>query len=124
MSKTRLSLFYLATYLSIGGIGFLALPKMMLSLLLSNGDYSNLMLRMLGMLLLGLGITVVQIIRHRATALYETTLIIRVLFLALFTLFYFVYEDPMLLVLLAIVGLGFVLTLTGHMLDRKGGHSA
>ncbi|MFQ6021777.1 MAG: hypothetical protein ACE5NW_03560 [Acidiferrobacterales bacterium] len=124
MSKTRLSLFYLATYLSIGGIGFLALPKMMLSLLLSNGDYSNLMLRMLGMLLLGLGITVVQIIRHRATALYETTLIIRVLFLALFTLFYFVYEDPMLLVLLAIVGLGFVLTLTGHMLDRKGDHSA
>ncbi len=43
MSRTRLSLFYLATYLTIGGIGFLAVPQTMLVLFFSNGDYSNMM---------------------------------------------------------------------------------
>ncbi len=119
MKKTRGSLFYLASYLFIAGIGFLAFPKMTLSLFLSNGDYSDLMLRMIGSFMLGIGITVVQIIRHRATDLYSTTLIVRTMFLTLFTSFYFVYKDPMLLVLLGVMGLGFVLTLASYVADSR-----
>lgn len=119
MKETRLSPFYLASYLFIGGIGFLAFPKTILSLFLSNGDYSDLMLRMIGSFMLGIGIIVVQIIRHRATDMYSTTLILRGMFLTLFTSFYFAYRDPMLLVLLIVVGIGWVLTFISHISDSR-----
>ena len=52
MGKTRLSLFYLAGYLSIGGFCLLVFPQTAVGLLLSNGDYSNVMLRMVGVFML------------------------------------------------------------------------
>jgi uncharacterized protein YjeT (DUF2065 family) len=65
-------LFYPAGYLSIGGISFLFAPQTTLSLLLSNGAYSDLMVRIMGTFLLALAIVVVQIIRVEATQLYFT----------------------------------------------------
>jgi uncharacterized protein YjeT (DUF2065 family) len=119
MKKTRLSLFYLAGYLSVGGIGFLFFPKVTLTLFFSNGNYSDVMVRIMGVFLLSLALIVIQIIRHRATFLYPTTLVVRALILSSFTLFYILYRDPMLLVLLAIVGIGFLMTLTSYLLDRR-----
>ncbi len=119
MRKTRLSLFYLATYLYLGGAAFVAFPKLALVLFLSNGDYSDLMLRMAGTLLLGLAIIVTQIIRYRVTVLYPTTLVVRALFLFAFANFYLIHGDPMLLVLIGIVGLGAILTSSGLVLDYR-----
>ncbi len=122
MRKTWLSLHYLVGYLSVGGLAFLATPQTASTLFQSNGTYSDLMLRLLGLMMLGLAIFVGQVIRRRATEFYRTTLLVRACLLVGFAAFYFVYEDPMLLVLLAIVGLGFVLTLSSYLLD--GGQSA
>ena len=118
MRKTWLSLHYLVGYLSVGGLAFLATPQTAATLFQSNGTFSDLMLRLLGLMMVGLAIFVGQIIRRRATEFYRTTLLVRVCFLVGFAAFYVVYEDPMLLVLLAIVGLGFVLTLSSYLLDR------
>jgi uncharacterized protein YjeT (DUF2065 family) len=119
MKKTRLSLFYLAGYLSVGGIGFLFFPKVTLTLFFSNGNYSDVMVRIMGVFLLSLAIIVIQIIKHRAAFFYTTTLVVRAFILSAFTLFYILYRDPMFIVLIAIVGLGFLMTLTGYLLDRR-----
>ncbi len=119
MNKTRLSLFYLAGYLSVGGIGFLFFPRITLTLFLSNGNYSDVMVRIMGVFLLSIALIIIQIIKHRATFLYPTTLAVRAFILCAFTVFYFLYRDPMFIVLLAIVGLGFLMTLTCYVLDRR-----
>ena len=119
MHKTRLSLFYLAGYLLIGGIGFLAVPQTMLKLFLSNGEYADVMVRFVGLLLIALGVMVVQMIRLRAFQLYPATLVVRTIILVGLLIFFVVYRDPMMMVLLAIVGIGFALTLTCLLLDRR-----
>ena len=119
MSKTRLSLYYLATYLTVGGIGFMLVPQTMLTLFFSNGNYSNIMVRFNGVLLLSIGIFVIQLIRHRVSELYGTTLIVRTIILIALVVLYFFSRDPLMITLLVIVGLGFILTLTSYVLDHK-----
>jgi uncharacterized protein YjeT (DUF2065 family) len=119
MNKTRLSLYYLATYLTVGGIGFILLPQTMLTLFFSNGTYSDIMVRFNGVLLLSIGIFVIQLIRHQVSELYGTTLIVRTIILIALVALYFISRDPLMISLSVIVGLGFVLTLTSYILDRK-----
>ena len=119
MGKTRLSLYYLASYLWVGGIGLLFAPTLAVKLLLSNTDYPAVMLQALGMFMIGLGIIVVQIIRLDIRTLHATTLIARLFFCACLLFFYFTTQDPMFLVLLAIVGLGVLLTGTSYLAERR-----
>ncbi len=119
MKKTRLSLFYLAGYLSIGGFCLVVFLQTAVGLLLSNGEYSNVMLRMVGVFFLAIATIVVQFIRHRTAVLYPTTLIVRGGFLTAFISFYVIYKDPMMIVIAGIVGFGFILTMTAYLLERK-----
>ena len=77
MQRTHLSLYYLVGYLVPAGIALIAAPQFALKLLLSNGSYGDVMPRLLGVVLLALGIIVLQILRLHAEALYSTTLIAR-----------------------------------------------
>ena len=119
MKKTKGSLYYLASYLLIGGIGFLVLPNQMLKVFMSNGEYSDVMVRLVGLMLMSLGIFIVQLIRFQIEQLYSSTLLVRSIILSFLLAFYFVYKDPLFLVLFGIVGFGFVLTTTSFLLDRK-----
>ena len=119
MSWTRLSFFYLIGYLTFGGLGLLASPKLALGLFGATGDYRPEMARLCGALLLGLGILVVQIVRHRVEALYPTTLVVRVVILAVLIGLYLTSRDPLFLVLTGIVGLGMALTAAGLLTDRR-----
>ena len=121
MKRTRLSLYYVAAYLLSGGAGFLFAPDLSLRLFLSTGHYSEVMVRFAGVLLLALGILVVQIVRHRAERLYATTLVVRTIILAALASFYGSTGDPLMLVLLGIVGTGFLITLTCYRLDLRRG---
>jgi hypothetical protein len=58
VNRTHASLYYLASYLTIGGIALLLAPQQALKLLLSNGSYGEVFPRVAGMLLTGLGLTV------------------------------------------------------------------
>ena len=119
MNKTRLSLFYLGSYLTIIGFGLLLVPDGTLKILQSNGEYGDVFPRIAGMLMSGLGITVFGIIRARVSELYPATLLIRLYFLVCIVVFYSMTRDPLFLVIFAIVALGFVLTLSSFILDRK-----
>jgi hypothetical protein len=118
VSRTRLSLYYLAGYLLIGGLALLLAPNVTLGILLSNGDYGDVFPRVAGMLMSGLGLTILGIIRARAEALYPATLVIRGYFLACLATFYWVTRDPLFLVLLGVVLLGVILTLTSYISEH------
>jgi len=119
MRRTNLSLIYVAAYLWGAGISLLLAPRLALHLLLSTGDYGEILPRLAGLLLLGLGMLVVQIIRYRITDLYQTTLAVRVVFCLGFILLYMRSRDPLFLVLLAVVGVGVLATSVCYLLDRR-----
>ena len=77
MKRTHLSLYYLVGYLIPAGIALITVPQLALKLLLANGTYGDVLPRLLGVVLLALGIIVLQIIRLHVDALYSTTLIAR-----------------------------------------------
>lgn len=118
MNRTRLSLYYLAGYLTFAGVALLLVPTFALKLLLSNGDYGQVFPRVAGMLLLGLAILVTQIIRHRIEVLYPTTLIVRIFFLVVFAYLYLASSDPFFLVVFGIVVLGVIFTGYSYLSER------
>ncbi len=123
MRRTNLSLIYVAGYLLAAGVFLLLAPRLALRLLLSTGDYGEILPRLVGVLLLGLGILVVQIIRYRVTALYTTTLAVRAIFCVGFVVLYLLSRDPLFLVLLAVVAIGMLGTSVSYLLDsRQGDH--
>jgi uncharacterized protein YjeT (DUF2065 family) len=119
MRWTRLSFFYLVGYLTLGGLGLVFAPALALQLLGATGSYPPVLVRLLGALLLALGILVSQIVRHRVEVLYPTTLVVRVVLVGTMVPLYLASRDPLFLVLTAIVGLGMVLTATGLLADRR-----
>ena len=119
MDKTRLSLLYLGSYLVLIGLGLLFAPEGTLRLLQSNAEYGNVFPRIAGMLMSGLGLAAFGIIRARVPQLYPTTLFIRTYFLVCIAVFYWMTSDPLFVVLVVIVGIGFVLTASSYVLDRR-----
>ena len=119
MNKTRASLYYLGSYLVIIGFGLLFAPVGTLKVLQSNAEYGDVLPRFAGMLMSGLGISVFGIIRARAAELYPATLFIRPYFLICIVVFYMMTHDPLFLVMFVIVALGFILTLSSFILDRR-----
>lgn len=119
MPRTRLSLWYVAAYLWLGGAALLFAPNLAARLLLSNTDYPAVMLQSAGMFMVGLGIIVVQIIRRNVSALYPATLAARLFICACLLYFHVTTGDPLFLVLFGIVALGVVLTGASYLQEGK-----
>lgn len=71
--------------------------------------------------MVGLGIVVVQLIRHYASALYPTTLVVRAFFWVAALGLYFATRDPFFLVVLGVVGAGILWTGISYYRDRREG---
>jgi hypothetical protein len=119
MNRTRVSFYYLMTYLATGGLGLLFAPRQFLALMQSNGDYGDVMPRLVGGLVFALFLIVLQIYRNKVEVLYATTLIVRIYLMGLLVGLWAYAHDPFLLVLLAIVTVGVILTATTYALDRR-----
>jgi hypothetical protein len=119
VKRTHLSLYYLAGYLLPAGTLLLLVPDFATKLLLSNRTYDDAPFRLAGILLIGLGILVVQIIRYRLEMLYPTTVLVRLLISATLIGLYVRTADPFFLVVLAVVVIGIVLTGSSYLLDRR-----
>jgi hypothetical protein len=117
-SKTRLSLYYLATYLFLTGVGLLFAPQFSLKLLLATGHYDNAFVEFTGAFMIALSMLVTQIIRHRIEVLYPTTLVVRLFFIVVIVALYMQTQDPLFLIVLAVVGLGVALTATAYIKER------
>lgn len=119
LPRTRLSLLYLAGYLIPSGIALLVAPHLTLKLLFSNGDYGDALPRLLGAVLIVLGVIIAQIIRLRLALLYTTAIATRLLLLATLVGLYVSQGDPLFLVLFGIVAFGVLLTSMCYVLDRR-----
>ena len=77
--------------------------------------------RFAGMLMAGLGMNIFGIVLSRAEVLYPRTLLVRAFFLVCIITFYAMSRDPFFLVLLAVVGFGFVWTGLSYLSEKIGG---
>jgi len=102
----RLTFIYLASYLIVGGLGFLVLPELTLRLLLSNGSYGDVMPRLVGVFMLALGGVILQFVRNRDYRYYGYAIIARIFIVSAQTALYFKAGDPLFLALDAIVLVG------------------
>jgi len=114
-----LSLYYLAAYLLGAGIALILAPTLALKLLFATGQYGDVLPRLLGVVLLALGIVIVQIIRYRLEVLYPTTLIVRTLIVAVLVGLFIYSHDPLFISLVVVVGFGMVLTGSSFLIDRR-----
>ena len=121
MRWTRLSLYYLMSYLGLGGIGLLAAPDTAMRLLGARDQYPAVLARFLGAFMLALAVVVVQIVRQRVESMYSATLMARTVLLTTIVGLYFESGDPLFLVLTGIVGLGMLLTTLSFISDRRSG---
>lgn len=121
MDRTRLSFFYLATYLSVGGLLLLTVPEPALRLLGAEGEYGDALPRLSGVLLLALGLLVAEFIRHRVEVMYGPTIGVRVLICAVLLWLFVSVGDRLFMVLFVVVGFGLVLSLVAFALDRRTG---
>ena len=119
MKRTHMSLYYLIGYLIPGGIALLTFPQLTLKLFFSNTDYGDVLPRLVGMLMLALGIIILQVVRHRLEALYTTALIVRSGMLPILLGLYLYSGDPLFITLLVVVGVGVVMTGTSYWLDKR-----
>jgi hypothetical protein len=120
ISRMRLSLGYVVTYLVTSGTGLLVAPQWTLRMLFSNGHYDSTGMQFAGLFILGLAAIVAQVIRHNLVALYPTLIAVRVGFCAAYVAFYATTGDPFFLAVLATVGLGLVASIVSFTLDRRG----
>ena len=114
-----MSLYYLAAYLLGAGIALILAPTLALKLLFATGQYGDVLPRLLGVVLLALGIVIVQIIRYRLEVLYSTTLIVRTLIVAVLVGLFIYSHDPLFISLVVVVGFGMVLTGSSFLIDRR-----
>jgi uncharacterized protein YjeT (DUF2065 family) len=117
--RTRLSFYYLAAYLLGAGIALIVAPSLALKLLFATGHYGDVMPRLLGVVLLALGIIIVQIMRKQVEVLYTTTLIVRTFIVVVLAGLLVYSGDPLFISLLVVVGLGMVLTGLSYVSDRR-----
>lgn len=123
LPKTRLSLYYLVTYLTLTGLALMIAPAWTLKkALFATHEYDDAMPRFAGILMLALGMVVSQVIRFRVSQLYPITVLIRgVIFLYVLWL-YFHSGDTFFLAVLGVLGFGILLTGTTYLMERgKGG---
>lgn len=118
-SWTKLSLYYLFGYLSVTGVGLMAMPTAVLQLLGSTATYDDTFTRLVGAFMIVLATLVAQMIRFELKQLYPTTIAIRVFFISTIIWLYTRTNDPAFLMILGVVCLGLFLTLLGFGLERK-----
>ena len=102
----RATLVYLASYLAIGGIGLLVAPDLALGLLLSTGDYGDVMPRVVGMFMLVLSFLIASFIRQNDYSYYVTTIVARSFIVIVLAVLYVMSGDRLFLVLEGIVLVG------------------
>jgi hypothetical protein len=121
MKLSRLSMFYLASYLLPSGILLVVAPRLVFELMFSSqpAAYGDVIPRMAGALAIALGIIVVQLIRLRIEALYGTLVFARVILVSIWIWLYARTHDPFFLILTGIVGFGALFTAAGILHDRR-----
>lgn len=118
MPKTRRSLFYLASYLTLTGLGLLLAPAAFLKLLFANHEYPGAFVQFSGILMLGLAAVVINVIKYGNRVFYRATLIARIPMWICTVGLYLYTKETFFIVVLCVLGLGIVLTGSFYLSER------
>lgn len=121
MITRKLSLTYVVTYLTVGGLGFLVFPRLARDLLLSDSDYEDVGFRVAGVMMLALAYLIWNIVRFEDWKYYPLSIYVRTFIVVVLTALFFDTEDPMFLVLDAIVLLGLLPSIYIHFFQERQG---
>jgi hypothetical protein len=116
---TRASLYYPMAYLLVAGAGLMVAPGMTLHIFFARGDYGPVFPRLAGVLIVGLGIIVMQVVRRSVSELYATLAWVRVFFCACWAALFAWTGDPFFAFLLGVVGFGAALTFVARRVDAS-----
>lgn len=119
MPKTRKSLYYLATYLTLTGLALIFMPQLTLKLLLANHEYPSTFVQFSGILMVGLAVVVMNVIAYGNRYLYRATLMARIPMWILILGLYFYTRETCFLVVLGVLGLGIVITGSAYLSERN-----
>ena len=119
MKAKKLTLTYVVIYLAIGGLGFMFFPKQVLKLFLSNGDYGDIMPRMVGMFMCALSFLIFRIVKNEDWHYYLSTIYVRTGIVITMGWLYFKSQDPMFLVVTGIVLVGLIPSIFIHLKNKK-----
>ncbi len=118
--NTKISLGYVTGYLIMGGLMFLWVPQTALKIFQSSGQYDDIMIRAVGLMMLGLAIVVIQVIRlNLIKEFYPTTLMLRMFLTAGMIGLYFYAGDIMFLIISGIIVLGMIMTVYFYLRDER-----
>jgi uncharacterized protein YjeT (DUF2065 family) len=109
---------YLATYLIVGGIAFVLVPRVALALFGSTGSDGDIMRRVVGMFVVALGGLVAQFVRRRDFAYYAYSVYGHSAMVAFMVFLYSRSRDLLFLVLLCIVLVGLIPSIYVHVRER------
>lgn len=115
---TRLSFFYPLSYLVPASLVLVFAPRFLLSHF-STGDYSIYPVRLVGAAMLGFTIMVANVVYHRAEALYDAVIYVRLPVVAIVSWLYLDTHDPLFAILVATVVPGVFLSSFARVLDRR-----
>ena len=118
MPKTRRSLFYLASYLILTGLGLLFAPQTLLKLMFASHEYPGAFVQLSGILMLGLGILVINVIRYGSRVFYRATLMARIPMWICIMGLYLYTRESFFLVVLSVLGLGIAITGSCYLSER------
>ena len=108
MNWKRLILSYVVAYLIVGGLGLALVPDAFLDLFQSNQDYGDIMPRLAGMFMVGLGSLVAVILYYQDYKYYPFSVLARTAFVVFIFVLYAMSDDPFFLVINVIVLIGLV----------------
>ena len=116
----RIAFIYLISYLAVAALGFGLLPELTLKLFLSNGDYGVIMPRLVGAMMGVLSFILFMIYRMGDWKKYSPFTMMARTPLVLFIFYiYYLSNDPMFLIINAIVLVGLLTTAAGTILQRR-----
>jgi len=116
----RIAFIYLISYLAVAALGFGLLPELTLKVFLSNGDYGVIMPRLVGAMMGVLSFILFMIYRMGDWKKYSPFTMMARTPLVLFIFYiYYLSNDPMFLIINAIVLVGLLTTAAGTILQRR-----
>ena len=119
MITRKLTLTYVVTYLTVGGLGFLVFPRLARDLLLSDSDYQDVGFRIAGTMMVALAYLIWNIVRFEDWKYYPHSIYVRTFIVIVLTALFFNTENPMFLVLDAIVLFGLIPSLYIHFFQDQ-----
>ena len=119
MPKTRRTLFYPATCLILVGIALYVAPQATLRMLLANHEYPETFVRFSGVLMLGLSVPVIHAIRRADSSSCGAALAAAIPMWLLILILYVQVHETAMIVVLAALGLGILLTGVTYLAERK-----